>query len=203
MSLRFQIRFLSHWRTGTGRGRAGSLDATCLRDEVGLPYLPGKHLRGLLRDAVTLAHKCERTTLSAEALFGTRPAPKQDRENAQHQQETTAGMLRVGNARLPSGDRASLLGREAQLAPFLFAVRRATAIEEGSGTALPKSLRMEEVAVPVTLLAELTAPSQTGDGWQDDIRVALPLIRSAGAGRTRGLGRCIVTEVVDAGGTDA
>ena len=51
--------------------------------------------------------------------------------------------------------------------------------------------------MPVTLLAELTAPNQASDGWKDDIRAALPPIRSAGAGRTRGLGRCIVSEWAD------
>ena len=160
MSLRLQIRFLSHWRTGTGRGRAGSLDATCQRDEVGLPYLPGKHLRGHLREAVTLAHECERTTLSAKALFGTRPAPKPDQENAQQQQETTAGMLRVGNARLPSGDRAALVGREAELAPFLFAVRRSTAIERASGAAQVASDGRSRGAGHVAGRTDRTEPGQ-------------------------------------------
>src|SRR5690606_9013632 len=45
------VSMRSDWIVGSGRGRAGGIDATVQRDADGLPYIPAKTLTGVLRDA--------------------------------------------------------------------------------------------------------------------------------------------------------
>ncbi len=184
MTAFLQIEMLSYWRAGTGQNRPGMLDATSQRGPDGLPEIPGKHLKGLLRDAVQRAGAFGWIEPDAEGpsvadvLFGAEGGAE-------------AGKLRVETARLPEADRAALRGNPA-LTPMLFDTRRATAIGP-EGTAKPGSLRFEEVAVPMTLHAPLYPLDKAPKDWAAQIEAALPLIRAIGAGRTRGLGRCIIT----------
>ncbi|MBQ9565166.1 MAG: hypothetical protein IJU98_06215, partial [Synergistaceae bacterium] len=46
-----KICFESDWHIGSGAGIPGSVDRQVLRDENGLPFIPGKTLTGVLRDA--------------------------------------------------------------------------------------------------------------------------------------------------------
>ena len=50
--LTLTFTLLSYWHAGTGAGRGGDADAVVQRDDDGLPYLPGKSVKGLIRDAV-------------------------------------------------------------------------------------------------------------------------------------------------------
>ena len=51
--LRFEIQ--SFWHAGSGRGDGAVADATVLRSRAGLPILPGRTVKGLLREACDLA----------------------------------------------------------------------------------------------------------------------------------------------------
>ena len=182
------FRILSWWRVGTGRGDAGALDSRCARDRDGLPVIPGRHVKGLLRHAVREAGGLDWLDKGTEALlFGSHPAP-----GVALNDKTQPGRLRIDDARLPEHDIKALRGQTALIAG-LFAARRATAMDADTGTARPRSLRFDEVAVPVTLVSEVTAiPGDTSD-WAGWLTAALPLIREVGGQRTRGLGRVIVT----------
>ena len=46
-----KIEFQSDWHIGSGAGIPGSVDRQVLRDSQGFPYIPGKTLTGILRDA--------------------------------------------------------------------------------------------------------------------------------------------------------
>lgn len=179
------IEMLSYWRAGTGRDRPGTLDATCQREDHGLPMIPGKHLKGLLRDALRRAHDFGWVQLSPDNVFGTREphelGPGEDRR----------GAVRVDSAFLPPADRLALADHP-ELVAQLFEVKRSTAISRETGAAKPGSLRFEEVVVPVTLRAALHPFPWAPDGWDEAIRDSLPLLREVGAHRTRGLGRCRV-----------
>ena len=52
MSTRYlRLTFDFDWHVGSGAGIPGSVDRQVLRDEEGFPYVPGKTLTGILRDA--------------------------------------------------------------------------------------------------------------------------------------------------------
>ena len=54
MPRQFELRItlLSDAGPGTGEGRAGAIDREVPHDNFGLPVLPGRRLKGLLRESV-------------------------------------------------------------------------------------------------------------------------------------------------------
>lgn len=186
--MRLRIEFLSFWRTGSGKGLAGRVDLRTARDADGLPYVPGRHLRGILREAVREAEGYHWFEPSEARLFGTRDISPGG--------AGAKGTLRVDSARMLATDRAALADLDESMClaakEHLFAQRRSTAIDRATGGALQHSLRVEEVAIPLLLEARITKAG-TGDDWRETIKAALPLIRAMGADRSRGLGRCRIT----------
>lgn len=178
-----EIELLDFWHCGSGRGSNDFLDAVAGRDAAGLPFVPGRLLKGLLRDAVARYEAFGHAAVgSTEALFGTRhAAPEAPR---------LPGRIRVGDARLPEVLRAWLR------APGGAAYRQALARElfaatvDDTGKPRESGPRGLEVIVPVVLEAELLAIGDAPDGWRGLLAAALPLAGAVGAHRTRGLGRC-------------
>lgn len=187
MTIILDVQVLSYWRAGTGQDRPGTLDAVCARDEYGLPMIPGKHLKGLLRDAVRRAHGFGWSELTEVCLFGGEAGQQNEGEF----QGTIDGRLRVGSAFLSEPERGALKCDDG-LAARLFETVRSTKIGP-TGVADPGSLRFEEVAIPMSLEAELTPLGELPGDWHQGLEDALTLVRAIGARRTRGLGRCLLS----------
>lgn len=203
------VNFLNYWHTGSGAGAGHSVDARCLRDQNDLPFIAGRQLKGLLRHAVQRAEawgwlngltRPEGVASFAELLFGS---ITQERGR----DETTPGMLMVGNARLPDAEYNWLaLKDQAQHREQLFTELFSTAIGT-DGIAQDHSLRGLEVCLPILLCAPLsleqTALDETLRAQQRQwiaettpwapIEKALPLIDAVGANRSRGLGEAILS----------
>ena len=189
MKAQLTIDLKSYWHAGGGRDAGSVYDAVVQRDPNGLPVLPGRHLKGLLRDAVARAGKWgwEHFDGLADTLFG---------RSATDDTTSTRGCLRISDGILPEAQRrwlASTKGKK--LRPALYAGLYATAVEHETGTALDNSLRGIEVAIPVKLQAAIEPiPGQPSpDDWVERIRDILPLIDAVGAHRSRGLGRAELT----------
>lgn len=183
MTLRLAISINSFWISASGQGQAQLFDGETVRDAQGFPYLPGRHLRGLLRHAVARLAAWDPALSGEDArLFG---------------EERQGGMSRLGgltvpNAELPVAIRTALAhSPDVLLEPFAM-----TALDPERGVAATGSLRLLRVAVPMTLHATLDwqHPEDDHPGWRDTLRAALPFIRAVGAHRHRGLGRALVTE---------
>ncbi len=175
------VTIQDYWITATGRG--GVHDAATRTDAAGLPFLPGRHLRGLLRDAMeTLASfRNDPKVQDVQALFGTKEAHDENRP----------GLIEFRDARLPPAI-AERLAADARLRGALFDVLRVTAIEDG--VARDRSLRNMKVAVPMVLQGEIALREEALDHplaqrWEGMVERALPLVMAVGAHRQRGLGR--------------
>lgn len=176
--MKVQIELLDYWHVGSGHGRGTHLDAIVDRDGADLPYVPGKMIKGLLRSAsyclVQWGHFEEE---AFSKLFGN---------------ERLAGSLYVSDARLPEDVSKFLADKEQkELRERLFAEHFSTSIDE-EGVAKDKSLRGIELVIPCTLLVEMEVHES---GSHELIKQAIPLVRSLGAHRSRGLGRCILSVV--------
>ena len=211
-----QLQFNNYWHCGSGRGSGSLVDAVCERDGEGLPYVPGRQLKGILRHAVRRAEawgwldaiKLPSGPLRSheELLFGSK---SQDVGKFM----TYPGMLLVDNGKLPEADRA-WLNRPHMMAlkEQFFEELYSTAINE-MGTAKAHSLRGIEVCLPVTLQAQLalqvtaldSLQRQQQQDWMEvsspwkALRTALPLIDALGAHRSRGLGEAEVSFVTTTG----
>ncbi|WP_428697120.1 RAMP superfamily CRISPR-associated protein [Stappia sp.] len=181
------FRILSFWQVGTGAGEMGIFDERPIRDHEGLPFIPGRQVKGLCRQAVRDAEVLGCVSAgTADVLFGARAEPGKPLLD-----DPDPGVLRFDDARLPVAERQALVGRH-KLISGLYRTRRSTAMTE-DGVARPHSLRFEEVAIPLTLEAEVSRPDEADDEWMKDLEKVLPLIIALGSGRTRGMGRVIVT----------
>ncbi len=188
--MNLHLDLMHYWHAGTGVGRGGHLDAVVRRDALGLPYVPGRTLKGLLRDAVRTAH--------AFGWYGDADDPEVllfgSDSRTPSTDGSTPGLLRVSDAHLPSPlkDAMKMMAPDQRvtIVAGLYREMFSTAVDMDSGTARPKSLRGIEVAVPCQLVADIE--------WLDDasevrsmqtLRVALPLLRAVGSHRNRGYGR--------------
>lgn len=182
--LTVQLDLLEFWHCG---GDTKGLGAPVERDSSGLPFVSGRRLKGMLRDAVEC---CERLGQApsgcAIRLFGG-PVPDEGGAGG-----FRPASLRVSDARLPQGLRAWLA------VPKNEACRRALFRELFfAEEATPKAgrdfrLRGLEVAVPVALEAEIALIGEASavSDWAGIIATALPLAVAVGSHRSRGLGRC-------------
>lgn len=179
------IHLLDLWLFGSGRGEGAHIDSTPLLDARGLPYVPGRAVKGLLRDAtrdwllLQLPSEAQADSQLQE-LFGTRTSVGQTRHNTQ------AGRIQFTDAQLAPAV-ASVFASNPHQRKGLFHDLRATAIDDTVGTARPHTLRSIRAAVPMQLLAELSS-SNSQDF--DLLGKAVHLVTSLGAHRSRGLGRC-------------
>lgn len=193
MSCRLKVDLRGYWHAGTGRGGGALQDALVHRDSVGLPVLPGRHLKGLLREALERAETLGWVGHAglAEVLFGARTETVEGGR-------PRPGCLRVSDAMLAPEVGEWLAHSEAGrgLIPHLFRTLHATAVDAESGTALDGSLRGIEVTVPLMLEA-IVEPIAGCEGlppeWPTRLREVLPLIDAVGAQRKRGLGRAVLS----------
>lgn len=195
---RLRLQLLDTWHVGSGHGEDRYIDASVERDANGLPYVPGRMLKGLLRDAASAlelwGHWPEGTALR---LFGG--------DSRRAEGLAQPGLVRVSNAVLPAAERKWLAGDglDASLQRnALFTTRFQTAIDRDSGIAAEGSLRGIELVLPLLLESEieLGMPSVAPlpSDW-DNISKLLPLVRALGAHKTRGDGRVCLSWIAQEG----
>ncbi|MFZ1413175.1 MAG: RAMP superfamily CRISPR-associated protein [Defluviicoccus sp.] len=206
------IDIRSWWHAGTGRGGGEDADAVVERDHDGLPFLPGRHVKGLLRDAAfRLEHWGALQSDTTRLLFGNDPEAERELNHEGFRRDTHEGGLRISNATLPLSVRAQLRKAEKGTSrAALFGSLANTAIDEARGVAKSKSLRRTEVTIPLRLTSNITwSPPPGYPGWNDRERAVvksletkwphllsdeiLPLVRAVGAHRSRGLGRATLS----------
>lgn len=188
------VELLDSWHVGTGRGEGQHLDALVDLDVDGFPHVPGRMLRGLLRDAC----ECVEHWSDASADFGVKQlfGALARSDDAPGRQISEGGFVGITSARLSPPLRHALLQADGKRAgPNSRALRMTsfqTALDPATGTALPQSLRGIELAVPMMLEASLdlwpSSDELAAQAWSL-LDKALPLVWAVGAHKTRGHGR--------------
>lgn len=161
MEIKYKITFLDFWHCGSGLSGGAKCDNTCIKDAEGFPYIPGKTIKGVLRDIADdndLKIKC----------FGDR---------------FHKSPLHFSNAELDYLTKNRI--KDCKLTHFLFSTIAQTAINE-NGTAKDGSLRNIEVVKPISLNASIDNVNNDCLSYLQEI---LKSLRQMGLNRTRGLGR--------------
>jgi CRISPR/Cas system CSM-associated protein Csm3 (group 7 of RAMP superfamily) len=175
MELKYKIEMLSDWHIGSGLDSATDADALTLKNDQELPYIPGKTIKGLVKDAVNDLIEIDQA--KEEQLIKIFGKMTNDRDSLS------------GNAFFSN---AIMLEKESQeiyhnsLSNFLYRNIASTSIAK-NGVAKDKSLRVMQVTLPITLEGTITH-LETDD--KALLETALQLIRHLGVNRNRGLGRC-------------
>lgn len=179
--MKYQVEFFSNWHCGSGQSAGADADELVVKDPDGLPFIPGKTIKGLLREAVaSVLHfgGSDDMTL-VDALFGS--------ENQQ-------GKLYFTNASLSEALTQHIKSSEepSVLSSMLYQTLSSTAIGD-DGLAKDHSLRRIQTTIPCTLYGEIRGlESEEQEALMED---ALHFVKRLGLGRNRGYGRCKLSRV--------
>ncbi|MEM6801315.1 MAG: RAMP superfamily CRISPR-associated protein [Bacteroidota bacterium] len=174
----YEIVFFTYWHTGSGLSGGADLNATVIKNESLLPYIPGKTLKGLLRDAATSLNELNPQLVSQsfiEEVFG--------KENKETYLNTGCYF---SDAQLAPALAKKIVDEKLQ--SFLYDRLASTAIDE-NGQAKDHSLRHIEATIPLKLYAFIEDfPSNPEHDLA--LKSSFQWIKQLGLNRTRGLGRC-------------
>ncbi len=170
-NIEYEIEFFTDWHCGSGLAAGADLDATVLKDKMGLPFVPGKTIKGLLREAVEILSDKKEIIQKAFGYFDS---------EIKH----IKGEMFFTNAELSENEREVILNQK--LKAHLYRAVSSTAIDE-NGIAKDHSLRKIEVTIPCKLYGEI---KNVPDELYKDLENGLKLIKRLGVNRNRGLGRC-------------
>jgi hypothetical protein len=192
---------------GRGEGVAGLVDQEVDHDSLGLPYLKGRTLKGLLNEEcanILFAleggrDNVERWLEPAQRLLGSPGSRTED-----------AAWLHIGPARLPADlrhevhkivrDPAAAI-KPPDVLDSLTAIRHQTAVDEATGAPDRGTLRAMRVVLRQTPFeARLTFPCGSQPEDLELLAACTVALRRAGTGRNRGRGRLRATLHADDNG---
>lgn len=179
MKIKYKIEFHTDWHCGSGLAAGADVDALVVKDKNGMPFIPGKTIKGLVREAVEeIRHIQEKgTDENLKKAFGY----------FDNKDEKKKGSMFFVNATLEEKEYKTIISNDA--ARFMFRDIASTAIGN-EGIAKDHSLRKMEVVVPCTLCGTI---HDVPEDIVDEIIKSLGFIKRLGQNRNRGLGRCTIT----------
>lgn len=180
MDIHYQIQFFSDWHCGSGLAAGADVDALAIKDKNDLPFIPGKTIKGLFREAVG-------DVLHFNKIFD-------EKKDSFHkafgyfnsEEDVRQGDCFFTNAELPENQRKVIIKNK--ISQYLYHTVASTAIE--NGIAKDKSLRRIETVAPCKLVGNIL---NVPDDLEKDIENGLGFIKRLGLNRNRGLGRCQIT----------
>lgn len=184
MNLQYQITLHTWWHCGSGQSAGADVDLLVIKDSNGMPYVPGKTIKGLLREAAEELI-CWQANDEGEVevdkdsdfikLFGNF---KEDKETMRKAEAF------FSNATIEPAEYNAIVARRLQ--HYLFSSIASTAIDK-EGIASNGTLRKIEVTAPCTLIGRIV---NVPDDMKQLLIDAANYIKNLGSGRNRGLGRC-------------
>lgn len=181
MKITYSIEFHTDWHCGSGLAAGADVDALVVKDEKNMPFIPGKTIKGLVREAVEEIRDLQVKNID-DNFFDAFGFFEKDKE------QMKKGSMFFTNAELKKEEYKAITSNDA--VRFMYRNIASTAIDN-DGIAKEHSLRKMEVVVPCTLQGEiLNVPN---DVLADEIIRSLGFIKRMGQNRNRGLGRCTIT----------
>lgn len=192
-TIHYQIQFHDYWNTASGLSGGARADILTLKDKHGFPFVPGRTLKGLFREAAEVLLQSGLTTMqTVDKLFGEREA-KETEPETEKQRKRDHGVAFFSNATFDLHTVKLLQG--SNMIEQLFDVVAATAIDPENGIADSHTLRRAEVALPCRLYASIYLEIE-GTNIQEYIKqisYCMQYVKRLGHRRSRGLGRCTIS----------
>ena len=167
--MKYKVTFLDYWHLSSGLSAGAKLDSTVVRDENGLPYIPGKTIKGLIKEQ-------SNNDKFLEICFG--------------EEGNKIGKCHFSNAEIEENNKKIIINDSLQ--NQLFDEIASTKIDKENGIAESGSLREIEVVIPMKLYGEIT---NIPDEYKQEMINCLKKIKRMGLNRNRGLGRCVITDI--------
>ena len=203
-----QITLQSPLTSAAGEGRVGVVDRDVAFDDLGLPVLPGRRLKGLWREAY-------RDVADAWTLCGQPPtSPEQIFGQTGQKPGAGAACLSIGNAKLQDAESLRpwltyLQHHEIQklhpddVVQYFATVRTQTAIDRGTGAAREDTLRLTRTLRTGLVFRAPLRFEPPSTELLNALALGAAALQHMGTARTRGLGRvCCRLLAVDANGQE-
>lgn len=180
----FSVKLLSDMCCGNGQGNGSDVDMCCCFDRFGLPEIPAKRFKGLLREkALFLAENNFCSSEEAESLFGG--------ENGR------SSRIRVNNLRIKDADELAEVSdkyNSREISEVYSEKRYQTAVDK-NGVTKTGSLRIVET---VRKGIEFEGRIFVTDFTEADEKIiggSLKLLRNIGLSKNRGLGEILCENI--------
>jgi CRISPR/Cas system CSM-associated protein Csm3 (group 7 of RAMP superfamily) len=188
MDIKYTLTFYDEWHCGSGLASGADMDALVVKDKDGLPFVPGKTIKGLVREAVENIIKLRGETDKYRETFVRVFGNAEDMDwNMLVDKESVK--MRKGEAFFTNAELNPVLVRrilDKNLKEYMYGGVSNTAIGE-DGIAIDHSLRRTEIVVPCELYGEIL---NVRGGMVNIVVDGLKMIKRLGQNRNRGLGRC-------------
>ena len=175
MKIYYQIKFLDYWHISSGKSGGALYDVLVLKDKNKLPFIPGRSIKGLVRDNAY--------QLGLLELNSRNEKFKNDDLRKCLGEAEVKGECYFSNLELNEKEKNSLISQKLQ--NFLYDRLTFTALDKNR-VAKDDTLREFEVVIPLILEGYV----EVCEECKEDIKKLLKMIKRLGLNRRRGLGRC-------------
>ncbi len=181
--VKYNLQFMSDWSCGSGLDAGVESDVLPIKDAKGLPFVPGKTIKGILREAAEEINEVRSNQYAAQidALFGV-GADARDEGGQQ-------GQAFFSDVVLPQKEAEEICSNGLQ--EQLFRRISFTAIQP-NGIVKPHTLRTFEFCMPLTLKGSVWLYVED-EAVKTLLHQAFKWVRYIGIGKNRGFGRCIIS----------
>jgi CRISPR/Cas system CSM-associated protein Csm3 (group 7 of RAMP superfamily) len=170
----YKIQFFDYWHAGSGLAGSTYADSIVHKTEDELPMIPGRTVKGLLRDAAKILHELDNSLITKAFIvdvFGEKDTPT---------------ICFFSNATLSQKLAEKIVQENQQDA--LYEVLASTQID-ADGQAKEGSLRQLEVTIPIILYGMID-DFPNNHLYKAQMIHCLNWVKQLGLNRNRGLGRC-------------
>ena len=191
--MKLKLELLSDAVPGSGEGLAGVIDTEIAQDECGLPYIPGKRIKGILRESAKELKDIGEIKSDIKAIFGKEGEKwGSDFKISDGYLENYEGLRNFLTYCSMDSELKQIFNRQAVLDFFTY-TRTQTAIERETEVAEEKSLRTLRV---LKKGLNFYFDVHCKDEYIEDLEKICKVTRNFGLRRTRGLGE-IKFELLD------
>lgn len=186
VNLNYKIEFFDYWSTDSGLSGGALADNLSIKDKKGLPYLPGKTIKGLFRESADLLSELGYNEINQSFINEVFGEPEREETDTNKDEKTIIAKSFFTNAVFNEVTASQIT---TELTPFLFEQVASTALEK-SGMAKKNSLRRIEYALPCTLYGQIL---DVDSKHKDSLISCGKFIKRLGLNRHHGFGRCKIT----------
>ena len=180
MDIKYKIAFFSNWHCGSGLAAGADVDELVIKDSNKLPYVPGRTVKGLLREAANMLSQFKKVPQdSLKRIFGL---------GGDDEKFGSQSTVSFTDATLCEDEKLTIINNE--LTNYLYMSVTSTAIDE-KGIAKDLSLRKIETTIPGNVYGTILNVAN------EDVELLLETfkwVKRLGLGRNRGYGRCEISK---------
>lgn len=191
ININYKVEFFSDWHCGSGLAAGAECDAIVIKDKDNLPFIPGRTIKGLLREAVEniISLRGQNSSVLVNTFGNSSEHNNMQGQSSDSYDTMQKGYMFFTNAELHEAEREYIINK--QLQQYLYHSISSTKIDK-NGLAEKFSLRTIETCIPCTLYGTIMNVPNKPEFIQL-IKEGLHYIKRLGLDRNRGLGRCEFT----------